>query len=126
MYKYTIPSKRGYVLTSLSKCDLQKVFTRRVFKWYIKVEVWHKETNNTFLIEETKNIYYVILVTFLLPFACFYSLKDTKEILEEYASLFSQKEKGKHRSDTTHKDSEVNQKLHDIAMKKHIKRKIFQ
>lgn len=125
MYKYVNPKEKGYILTNLSKSDLQKVFTKRNFKWYTKVDVWHKEKNNTFLIEETKNIYFIFVATIAYPFACICSLREAIETTREYFSLFNQKKKGKHRSDTTHKKSEINEKLHKLEIKKHNKRKIF-
>lgn len=104
-YKYVNPKDIGYKKIKVSKKLFNSAFKYRRIPWYSKIDVWYKEETNDMICEEYKNLYFIILATIALPFICLLCLMNSKETILEYLSLFNQKKKGKHRSDSGFRES---------------------
>lgn len=110
-YKYISPLDKGYKRLKLSKKTIQSFLSRRKFKWYSKIELYYHIEKDQFIMHESRNWLFIVLVSLLMPFIILLSLKDSPEAMKEYFQLWNQKKHGTHRSDYIYRDTDLYKKI---------------
>ena len=113
MYKYEDPLERGYQKIFLTKKQHNELFPKRKMRWHDKYDHYIKEDD--FLMECTKNKLFIVMATLLLPLVMLLSLIQSKEIFNEYKSLFKQKSLGNFTLDNLSSETKTFQKIRQLV-----------